>query len=426
MTDTEEELRPLSSLLSLAQEAAHKPAAPELQRKGRERLLASAAVRSAERALPRPFRAWPAILTAACALAVAAWFVRPRTLSYEVRGGSAQQSHVGARADAPAEITFSDGSRVKADPGAQLRIADTRSDGARVLVERGVASAHVVHREHTSWLFQAGPFEVRVTGTKLRIAWDPAREELDLTLEEGSVEVRSPLGTQPIAVRAGQRFLARAEPSKHWTGQVVQAGSGASAEEAGANGSTTNTATTTTTITNTNTITTTGATRGKAQAQPPSHRDTWQSLVTRGEFEAVIAAATAKGVDGCLASCPATELRALADAARYTKRLELAEKCLLSLRERFAGSGPSAGAAFLLGRTSELRGRNAQAEHWYELYLGESADGEYASDALAGRMRVVEVLRGKAAARDLAVEYLRRYPDGVYASSARRIAGARK
>ena len=142
----------------------------------------------------------------------------------------------------------------------------------------------------------------------------------------------------------------------------------------------------------------------------------------RGEFDAVIAVATAKGIGGCLESCPADDLRALADAARYTKRVELAETCLLALRKRFADSAQGAGAAFLLGRTLESRGRNAKAEPWYERYLRESPEGEFASDALAGRMRVVAALRGKAAARGLAIEYLRRYPDGVYASSAQRIA----
>src|SRR5262249_30753444 len=138
--------------------------------------------------------------------------------------------------------------------------------------------------------------------------------------------------------------------------------------------------------------------RGKAPSPSPRH-DAWTSLVAHGEFEAVIAAANAKGIRTCLDSCSAVELRAVADAARYTKRLELAEKTLLALRERFPGAGPSAGAAFLLGRTAELRGRNAQAEHYYELYLAESSDGEYASDALAGCMRVVAALRGEAAAR---------------------------
>ncbi|MFI5307679.1 MAG: FecR domain-containing protein [Polyangiales bacterium] len=431
MTELDPRMRPLSKLAALARQAARRPVAPEVQRRGREQIVASAELHAELRAPQRLVDARRALLLAACVLAAAAWFLRPQSLSYEVRGGLASKSsYVGTRADVPAEITFSDGSQVKADPGTQLRIGETQSDGARIFVERGAASAHVVHREHSRWLFEAGPFEIRVTGTRLRIAWDPAKEELDLSLQEGSVEVRSPIGQQPISVRAGQRFLAKAESSKQWTGQVVQATPGAPAEESAKNDEAS-------AVPRREEAeqaappapdahpyeppaSSASAARGKA---PAPRRDTWQSLVARGEFEAVIAAANAKGIDGCLGSCAAPELRALADAARYTKRLELAEKCLLALRQRFAGSGPSAAAAFLLGRTSELRGHNAQAEHWYELYLAESADGEFASDALAGRMRVVTALRGKTAARPLAVEYLRRYPDGVYASSARKIVG---
>jgi TolA-binding protein len=325
----------------------------------------------------------------------------------------------------PAEITFSDGTQVRADPGTRLRIGEPQSDGARIFIERGVANAHVVHRQHSNWLFAAGPFEVRVTGTKLTISWDPVKEELDLTLHEGSVEVRSPIGQGPISVRAGERFFAKAEASKRWTGQILSsastsaAGAKSVAAEPGANIFESQESRRAAQVQpHDSPAASAGVARGRAQTP---HRDSWQSLVMRGEFEAVIAAAAAKGSHACLESCPASELRALADAARYTKRFELAEKCLLALRHRFSGSAGSAAAAFLLGRTNELRGRNAQAEHWYELYLAESSDGEFASDALAGCMRVVAALRGKSAARSLALEYLRRYPNGVYASSARGI-----
>jgi TolA-binding protein len=167
-----------------------------------------------------------------------------------------------------------------------------------------------------------------------------------------------------------------------------------------------------------------GSTAALLQKRAPlPHRDSWQTLVMHGEFEAVVAAANEKGLQTCLSACSAPELRALADAARYTNRVDLAEQCLLALRQRFADSGQSQAAAFLLGRTGESRGRTASAQHWYEVYLAESPDGEFAADALAGRMRTVAAARGNAAARSLAREYLRRYPDGVHATSASRIAG---
>jgi TolA-binding protein len=318
---------------------------------------------------------------------------------------------------------FSDGSRVQADPGARLRIDDKQDNGARVFVERGVATARITHHTHSHWLFVAGPFEVHVTGTKLTLGWDPIKEELDLTLHEGSVEVRGPLGRKPISVRAGQRLVAQLRDRTMLTEQVSSAATAPDAN--GQNGAAeaeavpeprTDEHVGAKALAASNAL----APRAKGQA---AHRDSWQGLVMRGEFELVIAAAQAKGVDACLENCSAQDLRALADAARYANRVELAEKCLLGLRQRFSGSGSSQAAAFLLGRTSESRGNTSKAQQWYERYLEESPDGEFAADALAGKMRAEVTLRGKAAARPLALEYLRRYPDGVHAISARRIAG---
>jgi hypothetical protein len=127
-------------------------------------------------------------------------------------------------------------------------------------------------------------------------------------------------------------------------------------------------------------------------------------------------------VPSCLASCGAADLRALADAARYTAHGDIAEQSLLALRKRFAADA-GRGAAFLLGRLYEGRGATGQARAWYETYLRESPSGDFASEALAGKMRTVSTLEGKKSAEPIAREYLRRYPSGVHATPARQIAG---
>jgi hypothetical protein len=63
------------------------------------------------------------------------------------------------------------------------------------------------------------------------------------------------------------------------------------------------------------------------------------------------------------------------------------------------------------------------ADRWYETYLDESPDGEFAAEALAGKMRVINARSGAASAKPLALEYLRRYPQGVHVKTARKIAG---
>src|SRR5262249_26034187 len=90
------------------------------------------------------------------------------------------------------------------------RVEGTERNGARVLVEKGAITVSVKHREGSNWRFGAGPYEVHVTGTKFVLAWNPERREIDLRLDEGSVDVESPVGAKRVEVRAGQRFHASA------------------------------------------------------------------------------------------------------------------------------------------------------------------------------------------------------------------------
>jgi TolA-binding protein len=160
-----------------------------------------------------------------------------------------------------------------------------------------------------------------------------------------------------------------------------------------------------------------------ATSHAKSVRDSWPKLVANGEFDLVVELANARGLDACLRTCAASDLRALADAARYTSRGDVAERALTTLRQRFAGSGESRAASFLLGRLAENRGSARAAEGWYETYLAEAPSGGFAAEALAGKMRTIQATRGRAAAEPVARDYLSRYPEGVHAKPARRILG---
>jgi hypothetical protein len=413
---------PIATLASLAREAASAPISREVHQQGRERILAAAAVPAARSKLRRgPVVAitFAAALAAAAALA---WMVRP-SLRYEVSGAVLEGPYVGAPSASSAEVRFSDGSKIEAEPQARLRVAETSSNGARVFVEKGATHASVVHDKASKWTFVAGPFEVRVTGTRFDLAWDPQKEEIDLTLLEGSVEVNSPLGQGPIAVRKGQRFRATV-PDRSMT--LLDATSLASsslpaaappAAGAEANGAEAND------TESMGQAPAAAATPPPLSAKPFLRRETWQELVGRGEFDAVVAAANARGVDTCISGCSLADLRSLAEAARYTSRSDLAERSLLSLRQRFPGTGSSVAAAFLLGRTFEASGQWASAERWYSTYGSEAADGEFAAEALAGKMRAIASSRGASAAKPIALEYLARYPKGVHVKTARKMAG---
>ncbi|HMI85554.1 MAG TPA: FecR domain-containing protein, partial [Polyangiaceae bacterium] len=370
----------------------------------------------------RPRRRATLALAAAAVLVggLGTWRLWPRPLSYEVRGGSGFDGpYVSASPLSPAELIFSDGSNLQADPGCRLRVDETYRNGARVFVERGSTTTRVTHEKASNWTFVAGPFEVHVTGTRFALSWDPLVEEIDLRLIEGSVEVRSPLAQGPIVVRAGQRFRAAVSSRS----LMVTEGDGVPVTTAVPALESASTPVAAVTPPPEPAPAPAPAVAPPPNPKGPAHRDSWQELLTRGDFESIVVAANAKGLDSCVSNCAAGDLRSLADAARYTGRGDLAEKCLLALRQRFPTGAHAAAAAFMLGRTHETRNRPTTAQRWYETYLAESPDGEFAAEALAGKMRAVTTTRGPASAKPLALEYLRRYPQGVHVRTARKIAG---
>ncbi len=355
MLDSRTESAALARLAELAREAASAPVAAQVHAEGRRRLTALARPRPyLRKTVPAGVKVTLSVFAAAAVFAVAAWsFMHVRPITYEINGGTRFESgYLSASPDRSAAVCFSDGSTIDAAPGARLRVDSTSKDGARILLERGSARAQIQHGKASSWQFFAGPFEAHVVGTRFTLTWDPSKEEVDLALDEGAVELKSPVGKGPFVIGKGQRFHASLLT------RTVRM------EEANAS-----------------------RPSGSAAAVE-SHQDSWQSWVSHGRFQSVVEAAEAKGIEACLGECSLADVRALADAARYTGRFDLAEKSLLAIRLRASASGQRATAAFLLGRNSESRGQAKVANSWYDTYLIESPNGEFAADALAGKMRV--------------------------------------
>jgi TolA-binding protein len=151
----------------------------------------------------------------------------------------------------------------------------------------------------------------------------------------------------------------------------------------------------------------------------PTTSAMWPTLMSRREFATIVQQAQAMGVERCFANCSPANLRILADAARYTGKFDIAESSLLALRRR--SPAQAAAASFFLGRLYESRGRNAEALRTYEQHLAEAPHGDYVEEAMAGRMRMLVGLRDTRNAREAADSYLRQFPNGVHAASARRV-----
>lgn len=363
------------------------------------------------------------------------WRESRRPLTFVVGGANAATVSGGASngtapaflaapADAELPIVFSDGTHVSVAAGAHARIADVTSRGARVLVESGVVHASVVHRSDTRWLVDAGPFEVKVTGTRFDVAWQPGEQAIVVTLHEGSVVVtgcgladgqRVSGGQQlhascktgaatlePLAPNAPNAPNALAGPPAPATPTLVVAS--ASAEPIATAASSLPDA----------------PREHDARAPGSSVRSTTTTAATA--IAAAPAAATAAPASP-LATLTASELLARANADRYAGRFDAAIESLDAVRRRFRGSEHAATAAFELGRIAFDGQRDfGAAGDWFETYLRERPSGALAREALGRAIEARQRGGDAERAEQLATRYVAMYPDGPHATLARRLA----
>jgi len=167
--------------------------------------------------------------------------------------------------------------------------------------------------------------------------------------------------------------------------------------------------------------------RPTATVRPPSRGTatsplTWNQRIASGDHLKVLREAERRGIPATLAHSSSADLAALADAARWAGRNEIARRALLAQRRRFDGSARARDAAFLLGRLADDKhGNAAEALRWYDTYLVESADGSYSAEALGRKMVATQRGAGRSTACPIARDYLRRHPTGPYARLAQGI-----
>jgi len=304
-------------------------------------------------------------------------------------------------------LTFSDGSKVSMSPRARGRVVDLGSSGARFALESGRASVSIVPRQQTHWTFDVGPFVVTVHGTSFDVAWDPAEAVFELELVTGSVSVTSPINEPEIRLRPGQtlRVNLRDHTSTIATGAVA-IGTAQMPERADSPSR--------------------QSVPGEAPAPLPawSHRG-WSNMVAEGKAMAVLADVEASGLETVLERADSDDLWALANAARYAGRFEIASRALTMQRTRFPSSSRSREAAFLLGRLHDRDSEGpARALKWYDRYLAEAPNGAHVSDALGRKITLLERWKRRDEAVVVAEEYLRRFPSGTYARAARALLSA--
>jgi len=380
----------------------------------RARMLSRLSTR--QRAAGRPYLL---VAAAVCAIAAGVLFASRLSVWNAVPGpvNNPPSRWLLAPPDDTAEMTFADGSAISLSASSSARVLQTAPHAVRVLLEQGEATVQVTRTKQTSWLLEAGPFHVIVTGTRFSLSWNADDQIFTLALHEGSVLIDGPMLKDATRIAAGQQVTAEVTLRRF----EISALDAPAEEDSTMPGMDTRPA-----FSSSLKI---GAVAKEKPADKPSpvpvaeartkERSLWQQLCAAGEFNQVVHEARQRGLQPTMETASLDDLMALGEALRLTRNRMLAQQVYEAVRRRFAGTAQSSTAAFHMGRTAfDQQHAYGVAARWLEIYLQEAPDGAFARDALGRLMEAQQKSGNRSAAMRSAHTYLERYPDGVHASIA--------
>jgi transmembrane sensor len=371
--------------------------------RGRARLVSAVSQPRARRSSRLPI-AFAFAATVTAVVGGTAWWRSKAPLAFDVDGTRVDPSAwIDVSEDTSRSIRFSDGTELGLNSAARVKINELSPDGARIVLDRGSLRANVVHRNASRWLFDAGPFQVRVTGTRFALSWDEPTQQFHLSLDEGSVMVSGPGWAGERRVGTGERLdIDLPDVATATTAERPSAPS-ASASDLAAQAPL---------ITST------------PLSVRQNHRDILsevRALAKASKYRDAYAAADKIGIHSLGETASVDALALLADVARLSGHPDEARRLLERMRSRFPGTDAAANAAFLLGRMSADGGQLGAARNWFIAYLNERPMGALAADA-RGRILESAVQSGdERSIRAGATDYLARHPKGPHAEMAERV-----
>lgn len=432
----------------------------------RRRLSSKQAARPHRAPRFAPALAWASAMAAIAMLIVLLWPVTPEPLAYRVDDGAestALDSSIAASSDRATSIAFTDGSSVRLAPSASARVHQLSLDGAIIALDRGEATVSVRHRKGTHWSVAAGPFFVRVTGTRFRVGWQPEDEVFDLAVLDGEVRVTSPDAPEQI-LRDGDVFHRMltpevvpepepaqvedpiVEPAAVSPRRSGQAPSRRAPQPPEPERSESQPSPGRAPSSSRGTYRPPSPLKLNLPQKEPNQPETkvpkleegpepelgepeppeptpeptppeWKTMLDEGKYEALLTELGPSQVEKALWQAGPSQLVDLGAAARQL-RDPRAGYIYSVARSRFPGTEAAADAAFILGRMQFHSGAYNNAATWFETYVRERPDGRFAREA-AGRL-IESYDRGadERRARDAAERYLRRYPNGPHAGLA--------
>jgi len=315
-------------------------------------------------------------------------------------------SVIEAATSRPQSLEFSEGSQVLLEPDTRVSLAPMSDHNTDLTLDDGHILANI--RKHTgiSWTFVAGPYRIRVVGTRFTIDWDRDRRQLRVAVREGRVKVSG--GDLP-----NEGFVLDA-------GTTLERGAAADHVKPAVQTEVMEPADLSTALPSPPRAPTKGLVGPAHLSGSEVAGSTWSTLANEGKYKEALALAEKLGYDTLINQVSENDLLLLANAARYSGDTPRAHQAQLKLRERFAGRRSAALAAFYLARSAlDIEHRPNIAIYWFETFVTESPRGDLAALARAHLISLYLNMGQREKARQVAQDYLTYHPDGAQAAQAR-------
>ena len=386
---------------------------------------------SAQQARPRraPWIGAGLGVAAVCAaLLFTLWRPTPEVAPVTWRGAPIAEHELLHVEDVPGRLEFANGSHIELQ--AETSAALGRREGrVELSLQRGRLDADVQREPGTEWFVAAGPYRVRVIGTRFSVAWHPDAEAFAVEVSRGEVRVLGEeLPAEGVAVRAGARWersgpaVAHSDAASPLEDALVTDSAPSEeeprVEEGSAEGAAEGSA----------------APVAKASVGSPSSKEgapsstkppAWHALTAEGRYGEALAAVSAAEFDEMLARAPAGDLLELGNTARFAGHPDRARRAYTSLRSRYPRAAEARLAAFALARRAADVDRDpSRAIHWLRVFLGESPSGDLAASARARLMDTLASQGRQKEVAEVARDYLRHHPEGPHAGIARGLLGS--
>jgi transmembrane sensor len=361
---------------------------PEWRADRRENALARVHARRGQRA--RAMRA-AAVVSVACVLGLVLGFLAHARL--EPQALATRDAH---------QIRFSDGSTVQLlDASSVLDVGAASPSAVDVSLRSGSAEFEITPNPKRQFIVHAGAVGISVLGTHFRVTREGPRVRVEVT--RGRVAVKLAGSTRQLTAGESSWFPP-AEPAAEDAPAPAAASAAAASPIAEAS-----------------------AAVGAAPPAPsasvdgPSSRRRFLDHASRGEYrDAYSVLERAPEVVG---NTP-EDLMLAADAARFSNHPAQATRFLERVTREHPQASVAPLAAFTLGRIylSQV-GQPAKAANAFALSRKLAPAGSLAEDALAREVEAAKLAGQPSRARELAEQYVRRYPNGRRLTSVRQSGG---